>query len=94
MIDLDKVDIAITTDTAQKVVCQMETDEIFDAIETSINNNNITRKEVFERICDDYKEELSELLRRFYNRNPDEWEATEHENQLKEWDEWIEIGIN
>ena len=94
-IELDKVDISITDDTAEKVVHQMDVDNIFDAVQVSINNNNILRSSVFERMCDDYKDELSELLRKFWDRKSDACplEATEHENQIEEWQDWIDNGM-
>ena len=92
-IELDKVDISITDDTAEKVVGEMEVDDIFDAIQTSINNNNILRSSVFERICDDYKDDLTELLWKFWNRKYDDWQALYHKKQIEEWELWIENGM-
>jgi len=91
----DDIEICLSYDGAKRIIYELIEDEIFDAIQSSIVKRNITRQCVFNRICDDYKDELSGLLQKFWGRKSDACplECTEHEKQLGEWEEWILNGM-
>lgn len=95
VIDFGDIEISISYKGAKKIIHELNVDEIFDAINGSIGKGNITRDQIFERICDDYKEELSELLQKFWGRRSDACplECTEHEEQIGEWEDWINSGM-
>ena len=88
--------IILERDSAKEVVQQLSYDEIFDAIAESTSKRKFSRRGVFERFCDDYKEELGMLLQKFWGRQSDACplEATEHENELGEWEKWVDKGID
>ena len=90
-ITFEEIEISLTYVGAKKIIGELNVDEIFDAINESIGFRSITKEEVFLRICDDYKDELTGLLQKFWGRKSDACplECTEHEKQLGKWKEWI-----
>lgn len=91
----DECDIHVTRDKICEVITELSHDEVFDAINRAMQNCEFHRQSVFERICDDYKDELCELLQKFWERRSDACplEAIEHEKQIEEWQDWIDAGM-
>lgn len=67
----ESIQINLSVEKIKEIVCELNCDEIFDAIKNSVEQKNYDNKSVIDRVCSDYPTEIGNLLHNFFSHKSD-----------------------